>query len=212
MSGTEHATTSAAIEGDGTPAPSLPRLLAVWLGLAAQSFGGGTATQYLIYRAFVERRGWVSPEEFGRAWAICQLAPGVNLLALTVLIGWKLGRAGGVAVSLVGLLLPSVAITVGMTALYAEVRALPSVQAALRGVIPATVGLGLLMSWRIARPLLAESRREGYALLLVACGALLGSAALVAVLDAPVMLALAAGGAVAAGAGWVRAAAGERAA
>lgn len=211
MSGTEHATTSAAIEGDGTPAPSLPRLLAVWLGLAAQSFGGGTATQYLIYRAFVEQRGWVSPEEFGRAWGICQLAPGINLLALTVLIGWRLGRAGGVAVSLLGLLLPSVAITVGMTALYAQVRELPSVQAALRGVIPATVGLGLLMSWRIARPLLAESRREGRALLLVAGGALLGSAALVAFLDAPVLLALAAGGAVAAGASWRRAASGERA-
>lgn len=212
MSGTERAITSVTTEGATTPAPSLPRLLAVWLGLAAQSFGGGTATQYLIYRAFVERRGWVSPEEFGRAWAICQLAPGINLLALTVLIGWKLGRAGGVAVSLVGLLLPSVAITVGMTALYAQVRAVPSVQAALRGVIPATVGLGLLMSWRIARPLLVESRREGRAMLLIAGGALLGSAALVAVLDAPVMLALAAGGGIAAGASWGRAASGGGAA
>lgn len=48
-------------------------------------------------------------------------------------------------VSLVGLLLPSVSITIAMAATYATIRTQPLVGAALRGVVPATSGLGLLL-------------------------------------------------------------------
>ncbi len=180
------------------------RLLRAWLVLGVQSFGGGTATQYLIYRTFVERHKWISTEEFTRYWAICPLTPGINLLALTVLIGWRLAGAAGVALSLLGLLLPSVAITVGMTALYALIRELPLVQTALRGVIPATAGLGLLMAWRLAAPLIVASQREGRSSLLVSLGLLLGSGALAALHNPPVILVLCGAGVVAAAASWRR--------
>ena len=184
--------------------PSLGRLLRVWIGIAVQSFGGGTATQYLIYQAFVERRKWISTEEFTRAWAICPLTPGINLLALAVLIGWRLAGPVGVAVSLLGLLLPSATITVGMTALYSLIRELPLVQAALRGVIPATAGLGLLMAWRMAQPLFATSRKEGRSSLLVSAGLLLTSGVLATFFNPPVILVLLGAGVVAAAASWRR--------
>jgi chromate transporter len=183
-------------------APPAWLLLRVWLGLGVQSFGGGTATQLLIYRAFVERRSWLTPEEFTSNWAIVQATPGINLLALTILIGWKLRGGLGVALSLLGLLLPSVSITVLMTALYAGVRDEPLVRAALRGIVPATVGLGLVMSYRLVRPILAASRREGRTSLLISVALLAGSAAAVAFAGAPVVLVLCAAGAAAALAGW----------
>jgi chromate transporter len=184
--------------------PSLWRLLWIWLGIGAQSFGGGSATLYLIRRVTVERHGWLSDEEFTRFWAFCQIAPGINLLCLTVLIGWRIAGAAGVALCLLGLLLPSVTITVLLAAFYAGLRVLPAVQAALRGVIPATIGLGLLMSLRMARPPLAASRREGHTSLLVSCTLLAGSAILFALLHPPVVAMLWAGGAAGAGAAWLR--------
>lgn len=188
----------------GAERPSHIRLLGIWLRLGVQSFGGGSATQYLIYRTFVERLGWLSREEFARCWALCQLTPGINLLALTVLIGWRLSGTAGVALSLVGLLLPSVSITVLMTAAYASVRDLPLVQAALRGVVPATVGLGLLMCWRLAAPLLEASRKDGGYSYAMAVALLLGGALCLLLFQPPVVVVLLAAGSVAALDAWRR--------
>ncbi len=146
-----------------TTSRSLPALFRVWFSLGLQSFGGGSATRYLIWQAAVERYGWISDEEFTRFWAMCQLTPGINLLALTTLIGWRLAGLGGVLVSLFGLLFPSVTITMLITAMYAYIRNSSLVQHALQGIVPATVGMGLIMVWRMFDPLWRESRRDGRA-------------------------------------------------
>lgn len=156
--------------------PSAWAFFRVWLRLGLQSFGGGTATLFLIRRAVVERYGWMSGAELTRAWAICQMSPGINLLGLTILVGWRVHRAAGIVLALAGLLLPSVAITVIMTALYAQLRALAVVQAAVRGITPGTVGLGLLLALQMARPLLRPNAREGRAGLLLGLGLVAGSA------------------------------------
>lgn len=187
-------------------APSLWRLLGIWLALGAQSFGGGTATLFLIRRAAVERYAWISDEEFTRYWSLCLVAPGINLLGMTILLGRRVAGLGGVFVALAGLLLPSVGITILMTALYTGLRDTPVVAAALHGIVPATVGLGLLMSSSMARPLLAASRREGRASMWLSLVLLAGSAMAMALLAPPVIAVLCTAGAVGALAGWRRAA------
>ena len=182
--------------------PSSALLLGVWLALGIQSFGGGAATLYLIQREVVEKRGWISDAEFTRDWALCQIAPGINLLGLTILIGRRLAGARGIFLCLLGLLLPSVTITIFITATYARIRDLAVVQAALRGVIPASVGLGALMAVQLARPLLQESRREGRASLLLS-GALLSGSGLVALTQIPVVMILCATGGINALARWL---------
>src|SRR5690242_21352672 len=98
------------------------QLLRIWTAIGMQSFGGGSATLYLIRRVAVERHHWITDEDFTRYWGICQIAPGINILGLVALIGWRVAGAVGVAVSLTGLLLPSASITVALTAVYASVR------------------------------------------------------------------------------------------
>ena len=89
----------------------LGELLRVWSGIGLQSFGGGASTLYLIHEA-CRRRGWLSEEEFTRAWALVQISPGINLIKLTLLIGYKLRGWPGLLVALAGLLLPSAVVTV----------------------------------------------------------------------------------------------------
>ncbi len=185
------------------PTISLWLIFRAWLGLGLQSWGGGSATLLMIRRELVERRAWLSEADFTRYWAICQIAPGINLLGLTVLIGWRLGQGRGAALSLLGLLLPSVTITAALTAVYAAVRDLPLVAAGLRGVIPATVGLGLLLCWQMGRPLVDEARADGVASLLVALLLLGGSAAAVLIWSPPVIVVLLAAGAIGALWGWI---------
>src|SRR6185436_14118971 len=139
------------------------RLLWIWTAVGTQSFGGGSATLYLIRRVAVERYGWLSDDEFTRYWGICQIAPGINILGIVILIGWRVSGMLGALLALIGLLIPSAAITVTLTAVYASVREVPFVRAAIAGVVPATVGLGLLLGYTMVRGLLDAARREGRA-------------------------------------------------
>ena len=187
------------------PPPSAWRQLWIWLNIGLQSFGGGAATLYLIRREAVERRGWLSDEEYTRYWGICQIAPGINILGLVILIGWQLSGAAGAALALAGLLLPSAAITIMLTAVYSQIEQVPLVQSALRGVVPATVGLGLLLAVGMLRPLMSASRKEGRASLAVTWALLVGSVLMVALTSTPVVAVLWGIGGLAALASWQRA-------
>ncbi|MFN8471666.1 MAG: chromate transporter [Anaerolineae bacterium] len=177
-----------------TERPSWTAFFRVWLGLGLQSFGGGTATLYLIQRAVVDQQRWVSAEEFSHNWAMVQLAPGINLLAITTLIGWEVAGAAGIIAALGGLLLPSIGITILVTATYASISTLPIVEAALQGVIPATVGLGLFLSYRLLMPTLSVSRREGRVSVAVCLALVVGAMAATWWLHWPVLLTLLVGG------------------
>jgi chromate transporter len=180
------------------------RILWIWIVIGVQSFGGGSATLYLIRRVAVERYGWITDEDFTRYWGLCQIAPGINILGLVALIGWRVAGAIGVSVSLTGLLLPSATITVALTAVYASIRQAPLVRAAIAGVVPATVGLGLLLSFTMVRPLLAAARREGR-LSTVVAGTLLAASILVAARShAPVLAILWGAGGLSALVQWQR--------
>jgi len=189
----------------GKRGPTRWQLFRIWVQLGVQSFGGGMATLYLIRRAVVEQRQWLTASEFTRDWALCQAAPGINLICMTILIGRHVAGIPGSLVAVVGLLLPSVAITIAMTALYASLRDSALLQAALHGVVPATVGLGLLLSASMARPLLAISRRESNRSLLVSLLILVGSAFALYLWELPVILVLCVAGFVGAVTAWQQA-------
>ncbi len=182
-----------------TPPPSFS-LFRIWLSLGLQSFGGGAATLALIRRAAVETHGWVTEAEFARFWSLVQIAPGINLVALTVLLGRRTGGTRGIILAVAGLLLPSAAVTVALTASYQSVQDAPLVRDALHGIIPATVGLGLLTAWQIARPALVQSRREGRGNLAVSLALLLASAAVMLWAHPPVLVILLGAGVL--GAAW----------
>jgi len=100
------------------PRPSKWQLFRIWASVGLQSFGGGASTTFLIQRAFIQKHRWLSMEEFMHLWNLCILTPGINLVALTVLIGKKLGGTWGIVVSLAGMLLPSAVITCLLAAIF----------------------------------------------------------------------------------------------
>jgi chromate transporter len=142
------------------PRPGLWELFSSFLILGIQSFGGGTSTFIMIHQTSV-KRGWLSEEEFVRDYALSQIVPGINLLKLTILIGDRLRGRSGLIVSLLGLLVPSAAVTALMTAGFSAIRSQPIVQAAMKGVLPATIGLSLAMGVQMAAPLLSGAYKEG---------------------------------------------------
>jgi len=147
--------------------PGKWQLFRVWAAIGLQSFGGGASMTFLIQRAFIEKHKWLSMEEFAYLWNLCILTPGINLVALTVLIGKKLGGTWGIAISLVGMLLPSATITCLLTAIFIQIENVAAVQAVFRGVIPATGGILLVVGLNFALPLIRKGFKQGFFYLLV---------------------------------------------
>ncbi len=147
--------------------PGKWQLFRIWASIGLQSFGGGASTTFLIQRAFIEKYKWLSMEEFIYLWNLCILTPGINLVALTVLIGKKLGGTWGIAISLAGLLLPSAAITCLLTVIFLQIENIAAVESVFRGVIPATGGIMLVVGLNFALPLIRKGYKEGILFLLV---------------------------------------------
>jgi chromate transporter len=170
------------------PRPGKWRLFRIWASIGLQSFGGGASTTLLIQRAFIEKHTWLSMEEFAHLWNLCILTPGINLVALTVLIGKKLGGTWGIVVSLAGLLLPSATITCLLAALFIQIEHIAAVQAIFRGVIPATGGIMLVVGLNFALPLIRKGYKEGYIYLLVSSVLLIACALAVIFLKLSVII------------------------
>lgn len=173
--------------------PGLGEILTTMLILGIQSFGGGTSTFFLIHQTCIER-GWLDEHEFVRAWALAQIAPGINLLKLTVMLGYRLRGWPGLVAAVSGLLVPSAAVTVLMTAGFATIRSVPLVQAIMKGILPATIGLSLAMGAQMAQPLFTRAHQEGRVRLGAHFLILLGAALVMAFTHiSPVLILLLAG-------------------
>ncbi len=118
----------------------------VFLKIGLASFGGGSTTIALMQRELVERRGWITADQFALTFGLSKITPGINILAHTFLIGRLLAGWRGLFCGAAGLLIPSAAITAALSAAYVAVRDLPLAVAAMRGVIPATAGMTLAIA------------------------------------------------------------------
>ncbi len=170
------------------PRPGAGRLFLIWAGIGLQSFGGGASTILLIQREFVEKRDWMTMEEFAHYWNLCLFAPGINLVALTILIGKKLGGTPGILSSLAGLLIPSTTITCLIAAGFKQIEHNHITQAVLKGVIPATGGIMLLVGVNFARPQVILAYKEGALNLTLVIVTITLSSLAVILLQVPVFL------------------------
>jgi chromate transporter len=175
-------------DSNAPPMPGKWLLFRIWAGIGLQSFGGGASTTFLIQRAFIEKHKWLSMEEFMHLWNLCILTPGINLVALTVLIGKKLGGTWGIVASLAGMLLPSAAITCLLAAIFTQIEHITAVQAVIRGVIPATGGIMLLVGLNFALPLMRKGYKAGLLYLLASSVLIVICALAVILLKLPVIV------------------------
>jgi chromate transporter len=153
------------------------------------------ATGALIRRTAIEQEKWLDEAEYARQSSLCSVVPGMNLLSLTILIGYRVAGTPGVVISLLGLLLPSVSMALLITAAFIHLRHNPAVQKALTyGIVPATVGLGLYTTGQNALALLRESGEQGKSVLAVSLALIVAGVVLFGIFRLPVFGVLVGGG------------------
>jgi len=126
-------------------------VLAQFLLLSLLSIGGAISTAPEMHRYLVDQHHWLTNEQFSAMVAIAQAAPGPNLLFVAVL-GWGIGGALGMVVTMIGILLPSTTLTLAAARWGEARRHTRGVQAFVTGLAPLTVGLVLSSGFLLGKP------------------------------------------------------------
>src|SRR6202012_6030679 len=100
--------------------PSSREALRFWWKLGWISFGGTAAHLAIMQSELVEKRRWIDSDDFFHGLSYCMLLPGPGGQQLAIYIGWKLhGKLGGFLAGTL-FVLPSTAILLGLSLLYAQ--------------------------------------------------------------------------------------------
>jgi chromate transporter len=110
-------------------------------GLALQGFGGVLA---VAQREIVERRRWLTREQFVEMLSISQILPGPNIVNLALALGYRYFGVRGAFAGMAGLLTLPLLIVLGLAGLYSHFAQEPLLAAALRGM--GAVAAGLLLA------------------------------------------------------------------
>ena len=117
---------------------SLADLFVSFTLLALQGFGGVLA---VVQRELVEKKRWMTREEFVEEWAVAQIMPGPNVVNLSLMIGARYFGFKGAMAALAGMLTVPLVIVLLLALVYAQFAAHPGLQGAMRGLGAVAAGL-----------------------------------------------------------------------
>ncbi len=132
------------------PAPAAPaslrELFLAFNRLALQGFGGVLP---VAQRELVERRNWLTKDQFVEMLAISQVLPGPNVVNLALMFGDRAFGWRGALAALGGMLLAPMVVVLALTALYGRFAQSPMVTGALRGMGAVAAGLVLSTGFKL---------------------------------------------------------------
>ena len=100
-------------------AKTLWQLFLSTLYISAFTFGGGFVIVTFMKKKFVDELHWIDEDEMLDLTAIAQSSPGSIAVNAAILVGWRVGGAAGIAIAVLGTLLPPMLILSMISFFYA---------------------------------------------------------------------------------------------
>jgi chromate transporter len=137
-------------------APSMTRgnvreVAAFFLKLGFTAFGGSAGHIAMMRRELVDRRKWISEQDFLDLFGIMNLIPGPSSTETVIALGYW--RAGWPALILAGVLfvLPAMLMILGLSWAYVRYGTLPAAQWILYGINPIVIAIIADALWGLGR-------------------------------------------------------------
>ena len=118
-----------------------------FLAIGATSFGGGVVAY--LRSSLVAKKQWLDDEGFLAALEISQALPGLNATNMAVIVGDRLRGIPGAVAGFLGITMPGAIIVFVLALCYANNSGNEAVNAVLKGVGAASVGLLLAVTLQI---------------------------------------------------------------
>jgi chromate transporter len=132
------------------PIPTHAELFLAFFQITLMGFGG---TLMWTRRMFVERKRWMTAEEFNDVYALCQFLPGPNVVNLTAVFGSRMRGPTGALAAWAGFLILPFCVMVVAAILYERYGDVEIVRRVLSGIAPAAAGLLIATAAKMAAPM-----------------------------------------------------------
>jgi chromate transporter len=130
-------------------------LFSVFFKIGIFSFGGGLAMLPLIFQS-VQDFGFMSSEDFSNLVALSQITPGPIAVNAATFVGYNYAGIPGAAVATLGVSLPAFLIMLIVMKCLDKFHSSRTLQGALAGIRPVTVGLIAAASVFVAENVLVK--------------------------------------------------------
>jgi chromate transporter len=130
-----------------------------FLRLGALGFGGPIALAATMQRDLVERRGWITQDEYLEGLAAAQTLPGPLAAQLAMWLGYTRRGFWGATASAFAFILPPFVIVTVVAAAYVAFEGTTLIQAFFYGIGPAVIALILRGAWKLVRVTVRSDRR-----------------------------------------------------
>ena len=129
---------------------SLIEMAKVFLTIGTIGFGGGLAIIALMQDYCINRKKWLTLEEFSHGITLGQFL-GPFAVNAAIFIGYRLrGFIGGI-VALITFLFPSIVFVIILSSLYVKYHNIPSLQLALKSINPVVIALILSAAYQMGK-------------------------------------------------------------
>ena len=130
---------------------SLTALLKYFLKLGTLGFGGPVALAGYMHRDLVEKRKWITNEDYKEGLALSQLAPGPLAAQLAIYLGYVDYKIPGATLVGVAFVLPSFLMVLALGYAYIYYHGLPWMHSMFYGVGAAVIGIIAVSSYKLTK-------------------------------------------------------------
>jgi chromate transporter len=171
------------------PIPTHAELFLAFFRITLSGFGGTLAWTRIM---FVEKKRWMTAEEFNDVYTLCQFLPGPNVVNLTAVFGSRMRGPTGAMAAWAGFLILPFCVMLAAAMLYQRYGDVEAVRRVLSGVAPAAAGLLIATAAKMAKPMFASFGPAPFMLLATAfaIGLMRWSLLLVLIVMIPVSIGL----------------------
>ena len=130
---------------------SLTELIKYFLKLGTIGFGGPVALVGYMHRDLVEKRKWITNEDYKEGLALSQLAPGPLAAQLAIYLGYVDYKIIGATLVGIAFVLPSFLMVLALGYAYIHYHGLPWMQSMFYGVGAAVIGIIAISSYKLTK-------------------------------------------------------------
>jgi chromate transporter len=143
---------------NGESRGNLRQLTGLFLQLGTIAVGGPAAHVALMQREVVNRRKWLTNEQFLDLLGASQLIPGPNSTEMAIHIGYHCAGWMGLLIAGLCFILPATLIVMAIAWLYVTYGTLPAVQGILYGLKPVIIAIVLQATVQLGRSALKSTQ------------------------------------------------------
>ena len=123
----------------------------VFAKIGTFTIGGGYAMMPLIQREVVDKKQWISKDDFVDMIAVSQTVPGILAVNIAIFTGYKLKKNAGSMVATLGSILPSFLMILAIAMFFRQFEDNIWVQKMFNAIRPAVVALIAVPVFTIAK-------------------------------------------------------------